>query len=115
MRNGIATAALAIAALVLSFAAAPNAWAEDLASAKAAGQVGERADGYLGLVSPSAPPAVKALVEDVNAKRKARYAEIAKQRGISVAEVAALAGPKLIEKTEAGQYVMGTDGRWVKK
>jgi uncharacterized protein YdbL (DUF1318 family) len=115
MRHRISIAALAITALVLSFAAAPAAWAADLDSAKAAGQVGERADGYLGLVNPGAPPAVKQLVDEVNAKRKAKYAEIAKQNGTSVAAVAALAGPKLIERTAAGQYVMGTDGRWVKK
>jgi hypothetical protein len=115
MRHGISTAALALAVSVLFLAAAPGARAEELGSSKAAGQVGERADGYLGLVSPSAPPAVKQLVDQVNAKRKAKYAEIAKQNGTSVAAVASLAGQKLIERTEPGHYVMGSDGRWAKK
>jgi len=113
VRHGISIALLAFA--TLCFAAAPNAWADGLDAAKAAGQVGERPDGYLGLVSPSAPAAVQQLVEEVNAKRKAKYAEIAKQNGTSAAAVAALAGPKLIERTEPGQYVMDAGGRWVKK
>ena len=55
MRHAISTAAIALAASVLFLAAAPSAWAEDLDAAKAAGLVGERPDGYLGLVSASAP------------------------------------------------------------
>jgi uncharacterized protein YdbL (DUF1318 family) len=115
MRHGISTAAIALAASVLFLAAAPSAWAEALDAAKLAGQVGERPDGYLGLVSPSAPAAVKQLVDDVNAKRRAKYAEIAQQNGTAVEAVASLAGAKLIERTQAGQYVMGADGRWLKK
>jgi len=115
MRHRISTAAVALAAAILFFAAAPNAWAEELEAAKASGQVGERPDGYLGLVSASASPAVGQLVTDINAKRKAKYAEIAKQNGTAVDAVAALMGAKLIERAPAGQYVMGADGRWVKK
>lgn len=115
MRHRISTAAVAVAAAILFLAAAPGAWAEDLDAAKAAGLVGERPDGYLGLVSADAPPAVKQLVEQVNAKRKAKYTEIAKQNGTAVDAVAALAGAKLIERTPPGQYVMGVDVRWVKK
>ena len=115
MRHRISTAALALAAALLFLAAAPSAWAEELDAAKAAGLVGERPDGYLGLVSSNAPPAVKQLVEDVNAKRKAKYTEIAQQNGTAVDAVAALAGAKLIERTPPGQYVMGVDVRWVKK
>jgi len=115
MRRALSMATLALAAAVLLIAVAPSAWAEDLDAAKAAGLVGERPDGYLGLVSASAPPAVKQLVQDINAKRKLKYAEIAKQNGTEVDAVAALAGAKLIERTPAGQYVMGVDVHWQKK
>jgi hypothetical protein len=115
MRSVLATTALALAATCVFFAAAPSAWAEDLDAAKAAGSLGERPDGYLGVVSASAPPAAKQLALDINAKRKLKYAEIAKQNGTAVDAVAALAGGKLIERTPAGQYVMGADGRWQKK
>jgi len=115
MRSALTTTALVLAAACLFFATAPSAWAEDLDAAKAAGWVGERPDGYLGVVSASAPPAAKQLVEDINAKRKLKYAQIAQQNGTAVDTVAALAGAKLIERTPAGQYVMGVDVRWQKK
>ena len=115
MRSALSTTTLALAAALLLIAAAPSAQAEDLDAAKAAGWVGERPDGYLGVVSPSTPAAVKQLVDGVNAKRKAKYSEIAKQNGTAVDAVAALAGAKLIERTPPGQYVMGVDVRWVKK
>jgi len=115
MRSAISTVAVGLAAALLLFAAAPNAGAEDLDAARAAGWVGERPDGYLGLVGDSAPAAAKTLVEEINAKRKLKYAEIAKQNGTSTEAVAALMGAKLIERTPPGEYVMGADGRWRKK
>jgi uncharacterized protein YdbL (DUF1318 family) len=115
MRSAIAKAGLALAAVALLIVAAPNAWAEGLASAKAAGQVGERPDGFVGVVNENAPAAIKQLVADVNAQRKAKYAEIAKQNGTSIDAVAALAGAKLIERTPPGEYVLGVDVRWQKK
>jgi hypothetical protein len=115
MRSAIHVAGLVIAAALLSLAAAPSAHADELDAAKAAGHVGERADGYLGVVSPGAPASAKALVEGVNAKRRAKYAEIGKGNGTPVEAVAALMGEKLLERTPAGQYVMGADGKWKKK
>lgn len=116
MRSALATATLALAAVLFLAAAAPTAWADDgLAAAKAAGLVGERPDGYLGLVDAGAPAATKQLVADVNAKRKLKYAQIAQENGTSVDAVAALAGAKLIERTPPGEYVLGVDVRWQKK
>jgi len=109
------TALFAAAAALLLIALAPSASAQSLDAAKAAGQIGERPDGYVGLVDAGAPPAVKQLVDSVNAKRKAEYTRIAKQNGTAVDAVASLAGAKLIERTPPGQYVMGVDVRWVKK
>jgi len=115
MRSAIRAVGLAIAAVLLLVAVAPSARADELDSAKAAGQVGERPDGFLGVVNAGAPPAIQQLVANINAKRKAKYAEIAKQNGTAVDAVAALAGGKLIERTPPGQYVMGADARWSKK
>ena len=115
MRSAIRAVGLAIAAVLLFAAGAPSARADELDSAKAAGQVGERPDGYLGVVATGAPPAVTQLVTDLNARRKAKYAEIAKQNGTAVDAVAALMGQKLIERTPPGQFAMGADGRWIRK
>lgn len=115
MRSALSMLALTLAALTLLAAPAPGAWAEDLDAAKAAGWIGERPDGFLGIVNPEAPADVKKLVTEINAKRKQKYAEIAKENGTAIDAVAALAGQKVIERTPAGQYVMGSDGRWKKK
>lgn len=115
MRSALSTAGLALVAALLLLAAAPDAWAEDLDAAKAAGWVGERPDGFIGLVSGSAPPTAKQLVDDVNIRRRQKYIEIARQNRTVFDAVAALAGAKLVERTPPGQYVMTPDGRWLKK
>ena len=101
-----------VAAAVL-FAAA-SVWAADLSSAKSGGQIGEKEDGYIGFVVAAPAPDVVALVNDVNAKRRAHYEKIAKQNGITRSDVEALAGQKAIEKTASGDYVF-SGGRWLKK
>jgi uncharacterized protein YdbL (DUF1318 family) len=111
MRSALRLIGLVIAVV---FLAAPAGRADEVDSAKAAGHVGERADGYLG-VAPGAPASASGLVNEVNAKRKAKYSAIAKQNGTAVDAVGALMGQKLIERAPSGQYIMGSDGRWVKK
>lgn len=112
MSTLLRSAAIGLCAALLL--AAPGAAANPLDDAKAAGYVGERPDGMLGLVSSSAPADVVALVEEINAKRVESYAEIAEKNGIPVGAVAAQAGAKLIDRAPAGQYVM-RDGKWVRK
>ncbi len=53
------------------------------AQLRASGQVGEQADGYLGLVG-SAPAAVRAQVDSVNIKRRAYYTDLAAKRGAKI-------------------------------
>jgi uncharacterized protein YdbL (DUF1318 family) len=113
MRNAARWLAL-ISALVLTLAAGP-ALAADLDGAKAAGQVGERVDGYLGLVDEDAPDDVKALVERVNTGRREKYGQIAAKRGVPLEAVAVAAGAKLIERAEPGHYVMDEEGNWKQK
>jgi uncharacterized protein YdbL (DUF1318 family) len=105
---------VAIALLFLGLLAAP-AQAASLDQAKAAGQVGERIDGYLGVVDPNAPADVRAMVDKINAERRAKYKQIADKQGAPVAAVAQIAGTKLIERTPKGEYVLGANGRWRKK
>ncbi len=105
------TAKLAPALLLLL---AVVASAADLDQAKSDGLVGERADGYLGIVATSAPADVASLVAEVNAKRKQEYERIAKTNGLTLAQVEALAGKKTIEKTRNGDWIM-LDGGWQRK
>ena len=113
MRNVARWLAL-VSALALVVAALP-VLASDLDGAKAAGQVGERVDGYLGLVDANAPADVKALVERVNEFRRQKYTEIAAKQGAPVEAVAAQAGAKLTQRAAPGQYVMDASGRWKRK
>jgi uncharacterized protein YdbL (DUF1318 family) len=90
-------------------------WAISLQEAKAQGYVGEQANGYLGLVKSGAPANVKALINDVNAKRRQEYQSIARRNNTELNVVEALAGKKAIERTPPGQYVRLPSGKWVKK
>jgi uncharacterized protein len=104
----------AIVMLVAGLGIGP-AQAGPLEDAKAEGLVGERIDGYVGVVDSGAPGSVKSLVDQINAEREAKYAEIAKKQGAPVAAVAQIAGTKLIQRAPKGEYVMGANGQWQKK
>ena len=107
---------LALALLLLgAAAAAPPALAISLDEAKAAGYVGERFDGYLAVVDSGAPAEVRALVEDINAKRRARYAEIARKQGVPVEAVAKLTAEKVINDAPPGTFIMGPKGSWQRR
>ena len=96
--------------LALSFAF--SAFALDLTAAKSQGLVGETASGYLATVKNSAD--AKSLVDSINAKRKAKYAQLAKKHGITLAQVEQQAGKKALQKTAKGHFVK-VNGKWVKK
>ncbi|HEU0097254.1 MAG TPA: YdbL family protein [Allosphingosinicella sp.] len=82
------------------------------AQLRASGQVGEQADGYLGLVG-SAPAAVRAQVDAVNIKRRAYYTDLAAKRGAKIEEVAATTACELFRtKVAQGQYYRLPDGVW---
>jgi hypothetical protein len=106
-----------IGAIVLLVAGLGSGLAQagPLEDAKAAGLVGERIDGYLGVVDSGAPADVRRLVDQINAERQAKYAEIAERQGAPVKAVAQIAGEKLIGRAGGGEYVMGADGQWRQK
>jgi uncharacterized protein YdbL (DUF1318 family) len=89
------------------------AFAIELDAAKKQGLVGERADGYLGVVVDNPSAEVVALVKDVNDKRRKAYQQIAQKNGIDIADVEARAGQVAIEKTPPGGWIFLS--RWEKK
>ena len=95
-RMGIAAIAATMALVAGGVAMAQGA---DYQAAKAAGQVGEKPDGYLGVVG-SGTSALKAMVDDINIKRKAVYAEKAQAAHATVQEYAFTSGCLLISKTK---------------
>ena len=100
----------------VSFAAllflSTTASAMTLQEAKAAGLLGERADGYVGVVSDT--PEANRIAEDMNAKRRTGYQDIAAERGLTQEEVEAVAGQRNIRETPGGEYIYTTNG-WQRK
>ncbi|MFZ5795802.1 MAG: YdbL family protein [Sphingomonas sp.] len=80
-------------------------------AARAAGEVGEQPDGYLGVVG-SASPAVRALVNNINIQRKAAYTQQSAASGATVEQFAFTSGCNLILKTAPGEKYKGPDGVW---
>ena len=109
--NTVLKAAAALA--LLGLVAAPAAAQRDPAyqAARTAGQVGEKMDGYLGIVG-AATPALTALVNDLNIKRKAAYTQGATGAGVSVEEFAFGAGCKNIRDTAVGEKYQAPGGAW---
>lgn len=104
---------LRVLLLVAGLLTSGLAMAIELDAAKTQGLVGERLDGYLGSVSDSPSAEVKALIEDVNGKRRSRYQEIAAKNNIDLADVEARAGQRAIELTASGGWIF--QARWQQK
>lgn len=96
-----------------AIAIAAPAFALSLDEAKSRGLVGEREDGYLGVVQDSA--GVTDLVKDINNKRRAQYQATAASNGAPLSAVEALAAKTAYERTPGGQFVRGANGQWMKK
>ena len=97
-------------ALVAGLGAQP-ALAQDnvISAAKAAGTVGEQADGYLG-IKGTVGADVRAAVDALNIKRRAAYTDLAAKRSVTVQDVAASTGCQtLASRVQAGQiYKIGS-------
>lgn len=81
------------------------------AAARAAGQVGEKIDGYLGLVS-GGNAALQAVVNDINIKRRALYSQRAQAANATLDEYALTAGCQAIMATRPGEKYQAPDGSW---
>ena len=92
-----------------------NAWAIDIRGAKVEGLVGEANTGFIAAVQTPASAEVRALIEDVNKKRKAKFNSTAEKTGTTVAQVAHRFYELAVEKTAPGNYYQDSGGRWKKK
>lgn len=110
------TAALAVL-LGLSTLSAGPAFAQDavISAAKAAGTVGEQADGYLG-TKGSVSADVRSAVDALNIKRRAAYTDLAAKRGVTVQDMAAVTGCQtLAGRVSSGQIYRIGNGDWQTK
>ncbi|WP_029623594.1 YdbL family protein [Sphingomonas sp. PAMC 26617] len=103
-------AAMLAAAVLLGTAGVALAQ-DDWKAARAAGQIGEQPDGYLGVVGASTP-ALSALVAHVNIQRKAVYTREAAANNATVEDFAFTSGCNLIAKTSPGDKYRAPGGAW---
>ncbi|WP_340679846.1 YdbL family protein [Paraglaciecola sp.] len=103
LRNSLVAASLLFSTMTLAL---------DLDEAKQNGWVGEKNNGYLGLIV--AQQGVQALVDDVNHKRQLIYSDLASKNKLDLEQVEKLAAQKAYAKTLTGHYLW-VDGAWVKK
>lgn len=92
-----------------------SAWAIDIGAAKDQGLVGEANNGYIAAVQTPASAEVRALIADVNGKRKATFEETAQKTGVTTVQVANRFYELAVEKTAKGHYYQDASGNWVKK
>ena len=102
------------AARGLAVAAGGTAYAMQDAAAqlRATGQVGEQADGYLGMVGGGSGD-LRSQMEAINIQRRAAYTQLAAQRNATIEEVAAATACQLFAtRVGPGQYYRLPDGVW---
>ena len=113
MTRAFFAAAMLTGALLL---AAPAQAQNDavIAQARAAGAVGEQADGYLGFVPGANISAdLRGRVEQNNIQRRALYTRRAAERNVSVSEMAAAVACEVFERRIAlGERYRNERGQW---
>jgi len=107
-------AKMTMAGLVALASLSTAAWAQRdpaYAAARAAGEVGELPDGYLGVVGGGSAE-LRALVNAINIQRKAAYTQKAQATGATVEQLAFTSGCNLIAQTKPGEKYRAPDGGW---
>lgn len=105
---------LIAAVAALSLATAATAQTDAVSQARAAGLVGEQADGYLGFAPGAQINAdIRGRVDQINIQRRALYTRRASERNVSVNEMAAAVACEVFANRIAiGERYRGEDGQW---
>ena len=104
MRGIVLAAVLVTAAPAVAQTPAVNA-------ARAAGAVGERYDGYIGVAAP-VTAVVRSQVATINIRRRSLYSNLAAAKGVSPQDVGITAGCQLLARVGIGEPYMLNDGAW---
>ncbi|MBH5322330.1 YdbL family protein [Erythrobacter sp. JGD-13] len=114
MRKSLLAATAAIVGLGVLAAPALAQRDPAYAAARADGRVGEKMDGYLGIVG-AATPELQAMVDDINIRRRAVYAERAQAENATLEQYAFTAGCLAIARTSPGEMYQAPDGTWQRR
>ncbi|MFQ5566965.1 MAG: YdbL family protein, partial [Paracoccaceae bacterium] len=105
--------ALTVALAVVWTAQGP-AWAGGRLDAyRADGVIAERYDGYVEIRDQNAPSDARALVADVNAKRRALYTQRADESNVPVSEVGKVFANKIAGTAPPGTYFLQPGGGYI--
>ncbi len=109
---------LGLAAGLLLGLTAPDALAQGearlLDAPRAAGLVGERFDGFA-VARGTVPSDIAALVEKVNAERRAIYTQRAASQRVPVLEVGKVYALEILKSAQAGTWFLGENGQWSRR
>jgi uncharacterized protein YdbL (DUF1318 family) len=105
------TRKLLLAVAVASSVSPALAQSSQLSAAVAAGQVGERYDGYMGFASTPSEE-VRRQVLGINIQRRSLYTQLASQRAVNVQLVGLTTACTLFSQLPAGEAYMLKDGVW---
>lgn len=110
----LAAGALAAGALALASPSWAQAGDPVIAAARAAGQVGEQADGYLGFVPGATISAdVRGHVDQNNIRRRALYTQRAQASNATVNEMAAAVACEVFSgRIGMGEHYRNEQGQW---
>jgi uncharacterized protein YdbL (DUF1318 family) len=99
--------------LIAALLAAPAAGQSEspLAGAIAAGQVGERYDGYMGFAS-SPSPQLRRQVYAINIRRRNLYLELASRRNVTAELVGMATACQLFKELPVGEAYLLNDNVW---
>ena len=93
-------------------AAAPAQDPAEILAARRAGLIGERYDGYLGVVNPTASAGLRRQVAALNIRRRSLYSNLAARKGVSPEEVGITAACSLLRRLGVGEYYLLGQGEW---
>lgn len=115
-RTLLLAAVLAAGALIMATPSAAQQRDPVIDQARAAGLVGEQADGYLGFVPGAQISAdLRGRVEQNNMRRRSLYTQRATQRNASVAEMAAAVACEIFrdpQRLRVGERYRDANGQW---
>ena len=101
-------------ATFIPVAAAQAQEASVIVEARSDGRVGERYDGYLGIVA-TASPALRRQVAAINIRRRSLYSSLAASRGATPQEVGITASCTLLGRVAVGEYYLFGTGVWQRR
>ena len=80
--------------------------------ARRAGLIGERYDGYLGVVAAAPSDELRRQVGAINIRRRTLYSGLAARKGVSPEEVGITAACSLLRRIGVGEYYLPGQGGW---